>query len=330
MPTIAIIGAGYMARTHAAAFAALGHSADIAYLCSPTPATIADAPNATHVTDLDVVLHDPRVDVVSICTPTPTHRDIAVRALGAGKHVLLEKPIALTIPDALAISAAARLSGRILMVAHVVRFFEGYQRARTDVEAGTIGTVLAARARRLITKPGPGWWHNESKSGGPVVDVGIHDFDQINLFLGTPIAVTSRANGPLGPCETTVDYESGAIGQVLTFADLPEGAPFTTSLGLLGSDGILDYDFSADAPTASAALEGVNSYRVATAVGGTSKTLSNLEHYTRQAAYFLECVRDGTDPAFCPTASAILALDVALAARQSLVSGGTVLLEAPA
>ncbi|PWC06368.1 gfo/Idh/MocA family oxidoreductase [Mycetocola zhujimingii] len=330
MTTIAIIGAGYMGRTHAAAFAALGHADDIAYVCSPTATTLADARNAEYVPDLNIVLADPAVDVVSICTPTPTHRDIAVRALGAGKHVLLEKPIALSTTDALAISAAARLSGRVLMVAHVVRFFEGYRRARADVDAGRIGTVLSARARRLITKPGQGWWHDDTKSGGPVVDVGIHDFDQLNLFLGTPIAVTARARDPLGPIETTIDYESGALGQVLTFADLPEGAPFTTGLELLGSDGLLDYDFAADAPTASTPDSGVNSYRLATPAGSTADTLSRLDHYTRQAEYFLECVRNGTDPVFCPTASAVLALDVALAARQSLLSGETVLLEARA
>jgi predicted dehydrogenase len=325
MTTIAIIGAGYMGRTHAAAWAELG--LEVAYVCSPSGATLPEAPTARSVTDLTAVLADPAVDVVSVCTPTPTHRDIAVRALGAGKHVLLEKPIALSIADALAISAAARSSDRTFMVAHVVRFFEGYRRARADVDAGTLGTVLSARARRLISKPDTPWWYDESSSGGVVVDVGIHDFDQLNLFLGTPIAVTSRATDALGPFETTVDYESGSVGQVLTFADLPAGAPFTTSLELIGTDGLLDYDFAADAPTATEANSGVNSYRLATATGSTIETLSNLDHYTRQAAYFLKCVRDGTDPEYCPTASAVLALDVALAARQSLLSGATVLLE---
>ena len=325
MTSIAIVGAGYMGRTHATAWTEL--ECDIAYVCSPSGATLAEAPLATGVTDIAIALADPAVDIVSICTPTPTHRDLAVRALSAGKHVLLEKPIALSIADALAISAAASASERTLMVAHVVRFFEGYRRARADIDAGALGTVLAARARRLITKPDTAWWYDESLSGGVVVDVGIHDFDQFNLFLGTPIAVTSRSNETLGPIETTVDYESGAIGQVLTFADLPAGAPFTTSLELIGTDGLLDYDFSADAPTANQPNSGVNTYRLATATGSTRETLSTLDHYTRQAAFFLECVRDGTDPAYCPTASAVLALEVALAARQSLVTGETVLLE---
>ena len=326
MTTIAIIGSGYMARTHAAAFAALGHAADIRYVCSiHRPTEFAEAPDAQLVSDLGVVLSDPGIDIVSVCTPTATHRDIAVRALNAGKHVLLETPIALTVADALAISAAATSSGRTLMVAHVVRFFEGYRRARADVEAGRIGAVLSARARRLITRPDADWWYDESQSGGVVVDVGIHDFDQMNLFLGTPVTVTSTATGSFGPIETTIEYRSGAVGQVLTFAGVPAGAPFTSSLNLVGSGGILDYDFSADAPTAG--FGGVNAYRLAAAGDGTSETLSSLDHYVRQVEYFLGCVRDGTDPDFAPTASAVRALDVALAARQSLLSGESVPLE---
>jgi predicted dehydrogenase len=213
------------------------------------------------------------------------------------------------------------------MVAHVVRFFEGYRRARVDVEAGRIGAVLSARARRLINRPDTPWWYDEGQSGGVVVDVGIHDFDQMNLFLGTPVAVTSTATGSFGPIETTIEYRSGAIGQVLTFAGVPAGAPFTSSLGLVGSDGMLDYDFSADAPTADTGFGGVNAYRLAAAGDGTSATLSSMDHYVRQVEYFLECVRDGTDPAFAPTASAVRALEVALAARQSLMIGETVPLE---
>ncbi|MET4637328.1 Gfo/Idh/MocA family oxidoreductase [Mycetocola sp. 2940] len=328
MTTIAIIGAGYMGRTHAAAWAALGHGDGIRYICSRREGSgFAEAPAARVVTDLASVLADPEVDIVSVCTPTTTHRDIAVRALNAGKHVLLEKPIALTIADALAISAAASASSRTFMVAHVVRFFEGYRRAREDVEAGRIGTVLSARARRLITKPDSAWWYDDEKSGGVVVDVGIHDFDQMNLFLGPPVAVTSTANDPLGPIETTIDYRSGAIGQVLTFAGVPAGAPFTTSLNLVGTAGLLDYEFSADAPTAAGGTSGVNAYRLATANGASSTTLAPLDPYRRQAEYFLECVRTATDPGFSPTASAVRALEVALAARQSLISGETVPLE---
>src|SRR5690606_37962897 len=101
----------------------------------------------------------------------------------------------------------------------------------------------------------------------------------------------------------------------------------TSSLQVIGTDGMIDYDFSADAPTASVAFRGVNTYRLAASTTSSSVTLSALDHYARQAEYFLECVRNGTEPEFSPTASAARALEVALAARQSLLTGETVLLE---
>ena len=197
------------------------------------------------MTDLDVVLTDPHVDIVSVCTPTPTHPDIAIRALRAGKNVLLEKPIALTVEQALAIAEAAEASGAVLMVAHVVRFFAGYRALKREADAGRFGRILSVRARR-ISAPGEQapWMRDESQSGGILVDFGIHDFDQVNLYLGTPVAVTAVRAGASGPIETTVEYADGGIGQVLTHLSMPAGTPFTTSIELIGTGGLADYHFS--------------------------------------------------------------------------------------
>ena len=91
--TVAIIGPGTIGGAHAEAWRAVG--AEVSHLVSRrADAALLDAPNARTVTDLDVVLGDPSVDIVTICTPTPTHREFAVASLRAGKNVLLEKPIA--------------------------------------------------------------------------------------------------------------------------------------------------------------------------------------------------------------------------------------------
>lgn len=227
MTGIAIIGQGYMGQTHAAAYTAAGRGADIRYVYTPRPAPpFQAAPDAELVTDLGVILDDPSVSVVSVCTPTTTHREIAVPLLKAGKNVLLEKPIALSLEDALAIKEAADASPGVLMVAQVVRFFEGHRVLRSDVASGRLGRILSARARRLINRPDwAKWWHDESKSGGAIVDPAVHDFDQMNLYLGRPVAVTSTAVTSYGPFETTIEYADGGIGQVLSHADLPRVPP---------------------------------------------------------------------------------------------------------
>ena len=328
MGTIAIIGQGAMGRTHAKAWSNLGLGGQIRYVCTPRPgAPLEHAPAARFVTDLDTVLADPGVDILSVCTPTPSHADIATRALRAGKHVLLEKPIALTLADARAIEREAGNSGSILMVAHVVRFFEGYRLIRDAADAGRLGHIVSARARRIIATPdSAAWWHDETQSGGVLVDLGIHDFDQMNLFLGTPTAVRAVRHGSAGPVETTVEYLDGGIGQVLSAANMPSGVPFTTSIELVGTAGLAEYQFSAGASVGHAetgeASCGVNTYRLATAEAADSVAVVDDEPYTRQAQYFLECVRNEARPKFCPTESAISALDVSLAARASLLAGG--------
>lgn len=147
MHGIAIVGGGNMGRTHARAWSGLGLGGLIRTICTPHPGEpFPDAPGARFVTDLDDVLSDPDVDILSVCTPTPSHPDIAIRALGAGKSVLLEKPIALTLDAARTIADAAAVSAGVLMVAHVVRFMAGHQRVRADAESGpTESAVLALR-----------------------------------------------------------------------------------------------------------------------------------------------------------------------------------------
>jgi predicted dehydrogenase len=322
MPTIAIIGQGGMARAHARAWNEIGLAGGIRYVCTPgSPVPLEDAPLARFVTDLDVVLRDPDVDIVSVCTPTPTHADIAIRSLKAGKNVLLEKPIALTMRDALAIRDVAAQSAGILMVAHVVRFFDGYRAIRERVEAGELGRVLTARAQRISAAPGAStWWHDESKSGGVLVDFSIHDFDQLNLFLGLPLSASAKRARPDGPIEVSVDYEGGGSGQVLAFMGMPAGFSFASSLELLGDLGLADHHF-AGALQAAASPSGNDVYRVVTPEVIETRGIGAGNPYAHQAEYFLECATSGIDPAFCPTDSAVSALAVSLAARESLATG---------
>jgi predicted dehydrogenase len=287
-----------MGREHARAWSELG--VDIRYICSPrAKRPIQHAASARFVTDLDLVLADPAVDIVSVCTPTATHPDLAVRALRAGKHVLLEKPIALTVEQALAIEPAARASGAVLMVAHVVRFFTGYRTLRRQAESGRFGRILSVRARR-ISAPGEQapWMRDDAQSGGILVDFGIHDFDQLNLYLGIPVAVNAVRATADGPIETTVQYADGGLGQVLTHLSMPPGTPFTTSIELVGTKALADYRFSDASPT----------------------LIADENPYARQAEYFLHCVDTGTPPTLCPVDAAVLALQVALAARASLAT----------
>ena len=116
---------------------------------------------------LDELLEDPQIDVVDICLPTSMHVDSALRALRAGKHVFLEKPIALSLRDADRLIAAAERANRQFMVAHVLRYFPEFALVKKLVDEGEHGPVLAAHFKRIIARPA--WWDpkNLERTGGP-------------------------------------------------------------------------------------------------------------------------------------------------------------------
>lgn len=317
---IAIVGTGAMGRAHARAFVGAGRGEDIAYLCSArNPQPIVDAPAARLTTSIDEVLNDPAVGIVSICTPTDTHRDLAIRALRAGKHVLLEKPIALTVSDAMAILHEAESSAGIIMVAHVVRFFGGYESIGDAVRDGAVGTPLSATAERL-SPPAPAspWWQDERRSGGHLVDFAIHDFDQLNLHLGTPLSVRAERGRPDGPTLTTVEYADGGLGRVLTSMRNPEAFGFTSAIEVLGSTGLLAHRFASTGPTEPTPLR-LDALGSASAMG--ERPIDATDPYRRQAEYFIDCVEHDRSPARVTGRSAVSALALALAARTSLASG---------
>ncbi len=146
---VAILGGGFMGQTHAGAWAALEGRARVVAVSSRTQeraARVAAICAAEAIDDLYAPLERSDVDVVDICLPTPLHREAAERAFAAGKHVLLEKPIALTLEDAEAIVAAAERAGRLLVVGLVLRFWPEYVELR---RIAAVGRARAARSPRV-------------------------------------------------------------------------------------------------------------------------------------------------------------------------------------
>jgi predicted dehydrogenase len=149
---------------------------------------------------LEVLLADPEVDLIDICLPTDLHQPTALAALAAGKHVLVEKPIALTVEDADEMIAAAEQANRLLMVAQVLRYFPEFAFIRQCRDRGEYGDILGAHFKRIITLPtwsAGDWFANASRTGGAVVDLHIHDSDFVQHLLGMPDEVS--ALGVTGP-----------------------------------------------------------------------------------------------------------------------------------
>jgi len=242
MIRIGIVGVGFMGMIHYLAARKL-KSAQVTAICSwdakklagdwrsirgnfGPPGEIMDLSAVKKYDRLEKLLADPEIDLVDICNPTHLHPDTAIQALKAGKHVLVEKCIALEPRDADAMVDAAAKAGKLLMVAHVLPFFSEFAFAADAIRGGRFGKLLGGHFKRVISKPD---WSAEigdaSKTGGPAIDLHIHDTHFIGLVCGVPAAVfstgvlegdavqyltTQYLYGSGGPCITC---SSGALAQ---------------------------------------------------------------------------------------------------------------------
>lgn len=209
MVGIGIVGIGFMGMIHYLAARKLA-GAGVVAICSRDPKKLAGdwtgiqgnfGPKGTQMdlsalsryAEFEDLLADPKVDVVDLCVPNDEHARLAIRAMEAGKHVLVEKPIALTAADADAMVAASKATGRLLLVAQVLPFFPEFKFAAEAVRSGRYGKLRAAHLTRVITKPE---WSagiaSADRSGGPAIDLHIHDTHYIGLVCGVPKAVHSR------------------------------------------------------------------------------------------------------------------------------------------
>ncbi len=155
------------------------------------------------------LLEDPRIRGVHICTPTDTHVEFAVKALEAGKHVLIEKPVAVAPSDVRRVMDAAERAGRLCMPAMCMRFWPGWAWVRERIVNGEYGAVRSATFHRLGTPPSwsPEFYRDSDRTGGALVDLHIHDADFIRWCFGEPDEVVST--GSTNHLSTIYRYAQG-------------------------------------------------------------------------------------------------------------------------
>ena len=325
MLKVGVLGAGSMGSTHARNFAKLPdvQVVGVSSQSVEKATALAKEVGGEPFTDAMALATDPQVDAVSVTLPNYLHKDYAVAALNAGKHVLVEKPMGLTVEECDAMIEAAHRNSRLLMVAHVPRFWPEYVAVADCVHSGQLGRPLAATASRLSEPPAWGsWFANPAWTGGAVHDLQIHDLDIFNWLFGSPQSVYARGQrGTAGGW----DHVLAVIGYagVQTFAEgswlMPVGYPFTFTLSVLCEKGLVEFtsravDTRAETGTTfSASLmvyESGQAPRPLPSPGG--------DGYQNELATFVKCIREGRSPDQCTAEQGRLAVQTALAVRQSL------------
>jgi UDP-N-acetyl-2-amino-2-deoxyglucuronate dehydrogenase len=346
----AVIGAGVIGDVHAQAIGKLSDLATLSLVVSTREATarrLAEARGAGgYSTELDTVLADPDIDAVSICTPTGSHAELALAALQAGKHVVIEKPIDVSLEAVDRIIAAERASGKKVAVVSQHRFDHATEKVTAAIHAGDLGRLTSGIASTA-------WWRGQSyydsgpwrgtwdmDGGGAIMNQTIHTIDLLIAMMGVPTEVfaytASLAHERVEVEDTAVavmTFGSGALGIVHgTTAAYPGLDASVRVFGTKGSAVISDDELvyfhrnAADAPELSMPVSATDTNQVT-----ESDALAADQHrlgaaHVAQFADFIDAIRSDR-PVRVGTQEARAVLAVVLSLYKSAASSKPVLIE---
>lgn len=223
-----LIGFGRFGQLHARAIART-EGAALAAICTRTEASAAAArdahPGVRIVRDWRELVADPALDVIDVVVPNHLHADIAVAALEAGRHVLLEKPMATTVADCDRIVAAVERTGRLLSVGLELRLSIQWGRIKQLIEEGAVGRPRYVNVSlfRHPYRPGAGGWRHAGREVGSwILEEPVHFYDLAMWYmaaLGAPISVIAHGTaagepGMFDNFTSTVRFEGGAYATV--------------------------------------------------------------------------------------------------------------------
>lgn len=325
---ICVLGAGDMGNAHLAAWNTVESVKLIAVAdIDDERAVKAQDKHAvsSRCDDIHSAIAQDGVDVVSVCLPTYLHREASEAAMRAGKSVLCEKPIALTVEDGQSMIGCRDEMGATMGIGFCKRHLPQLARLRELLQEGAIGRPVLYRSvsgTEIRFKP---WIMDRRMGGGPIVDLCCHYFDQWRwLFDSEPVKVMAMgmtfAHGaeelPGIEVETDtatvlVEYASGDVGMISLSWGLPRGVGAPGGEQVLGAGGVI-------------ALQGSRALKL-TRKGGAEEAFGDFagDLQPRQEASFAEAVRSGTAPVTGPE-DGLVALKVSLAALESIRTGRAV------
>jgi predicted dehydrogenase len=332
---LGMIGLGFMGRTHLQALKNVPQ-AEVVAVASDDPVALTgdltstagnlgtsgeqfDFSRMRKYRDWQDAVRDPEAEAVDICLPTHLHAPAAIAALEAGKHVLVEKPMALDGAQTDRMLEASAKAGRLLMTAQVLRFFPDYLPLAELARSGRLGPMRMAVLRRRCAAPTWGQWlPDPAKSGGGVFDLLIHDVDICLHLFGRPQAISAVGHTDLAKgidLITAHCYYTGSATVVITGGwHHPSSYPFSMEYTVSFDGGTVEYSSAGRPP-------------VLYQQDGEAEALQvpSTNGYQAEIEYFLECASSGRQPELCPAEESAAAVKLMRLLDQSRASNGKII-----
>lgn len=229
---IAVVGSGRAGMIHASNFATAVPGARLVALTDPVSETLAAAQAELGIkdgyADYRQVIDRRDIHAIVIATPTELHREIAVAAAAAGKHILCEKPMAMNVAECTAMVEAAERTGVVLQIGFMRRYSTSFIQAKQQIDAGAIGRVVQVKTlTHGPSYPRP-WMFDLRNSNGPLAEVNSHDIDTVRWLAGGDITEIYAIAGNYRTPEALKEYPD-FYDQVLLTARLSNGAQASIS-----------------------------------------------------------------------------------------------------
>lgn len=321
---IVLVGAGFIADAHSGAIDA-DPRAELVGIVDADPGRAAAFARRQggirQATDLAAALAWPGVDAVILCTPNDTHAPLGLRVAAAGKHLLVEKPLATTVADAHRLAAAFEAADRVLVAAHTHRFYDYGRAVKQTIDAGVIGRPRLVRLAILggwIWPDWSAWVGDPARSGGHALHNGVHLLDLATWWLGgEPTGVHARGRKQTAAelrihdyLEMVVTYADGATAICEMSRAHRPGALAQRELLVTGTGGIIEQGWDGE----SSLLFGEGGTSAVPAAGGNG--------FAAQLGAWLDAI--GGAPPAMPVADAVRAVALGVAVEESIATGAPV------
>jgi predicted dehydrogenase len=319
---VALVGAGNIASHHLPAYLQFPERVELVAICDLDEGLArrraAEAGVDRVCTDAPEMIREVACDAVDICAPPNEHAPLALAAIEAGKHVLVEKPFALSLAECHELVAAADRAGVTLMVAQNQRFLPSHQAAKAIIESGELGEIRAVRTDSLQHWDGfvaAGHWQYDGAraGGGAVIGVAVHRLDLMRFLVGDVRRVSATVltanhrfvNGAEEFAAATLEFENGALGQAFTTVSAFR-APWSEQLLVFGERGTIHASpapgnmrsraFVASESRSAPVVEWADQFQGFEAIDVAAEGLPSESGQVNEILHFASCCETGAEP----------------------------------